>query len=291
MTDNSWEGFSPAPRMYILGQTALNRMAVKSMIEDLGGDGKHYINNMDAPSDGEQLTEVAGRMCYKSFEVGMNENVTRVREGNHTYLENILRSGHGSVLEHASVTVAFIGVSRVFTHEMVRHRAGTAFSQESLRFVRLSQDIPFWIPGAFDSLEVHIEGGKQAGRNYSKGEIVRREVRDGLNAMSALYRRIGDILGVDSPGASFARKKKLTSAMRRVAPIGLATNLIMTANHRAWRHIIESRTSAHAEEELRLVILQLARMLKEQYPNMYGDMRETHVEGVGPAMLFGNRKV
>src|SRR5690606_28015896 len=93
----------------------------------------------DAPSDSERLCEVMGRLCYRSFEPGLNPNVTRVREGNETYLANILNVGHGSVIEHANLNFIFADVSRVFTHELVRHRAGTAMSQESLRFVRLDK--------------------------------------------------------------------------------------------------------------------------------------------------------
>jgi thymidylate synthase (FAD) len=59
--------------------------------------------------------------------------------------ENILRSGHEWVLEHASFTFVLHNVSRVLTHELIRHRPGTAVSQESLRFVRLDE-IPFWFP-------------------------------------------------------------------------------------------------------------------------------------------------
>ena len=76
---------------------------------------------------------------------GLNANVSKVREDSAEYLRNILKSGHGSVLEHANFTFLFHNVSRVFTHELVRHRAGAAYSQESMRFVRLT-DIPFWFP-------------------------------------------------------------------------------------------------------------------------------------------------
>jgi thymidylate synthase (FAD) len=89
-----------------------------------------------------------GRLCYKSFGTEMNANITRVREGNEGYIGNILKTQHGSVLEHASATIGFIDVSPVVTHELVRHRAGTAFSQVSMRFVRL-QEIGFYMPQAF----------------------------------------------------------------------------------------------------------------------------------------------
>jgi thymidylate synthase (FAD) len=76
-------------------------------------------------------------MCYRSWEPGLNPNVSRVRTDSAQYLGNVVRSQHGSVLEHANFTFVLHNVSRVLTHELIRHRAGSAFSQESLRYVRL----------------------------------------------------------------------------------------------------------------------------------------------------------
>src|SRR5207253_10437838 len=82
----------------------------------------------DTEIAGESLTEIAGRVCYMSF--------VRPRPGgNQAYLEHILDVGHGSVLEHAVWNFIFTGVSRALTHELVRHRAGWAYSQLSQRYV------------------------------------------------------------------------------------------------------------------------------------------------------------
>src|ERR1700674_2534763 len=96
-----------------------------------------------------------GRACYRSWEPGLNPNVTRVRTDQREYFENLLRSAHGSVLEHASYSFALRNVSRVFTHELVRHRAGSAFSQESLRYVRLT-DIGFRVPPALEPVRAQV---------------------------------------------------------------------------------------------------------------------------------------
>ena len=68
--------------------------------------------------------------CYRSWEPGLNPNVTRIRTDQAKYLENILASAHGSVLEHVSFTFVLHNVSRVFTHEVVRHRPGVAMWEE-----------------------------------------------------------------------------------------------------------------------------------------------------------------
>ena len=79
-------------------------------------------------TDGERLAEFAGRLCYMSQKNPANR-ATR------DYLENIKKQGHGSVLEHANYSLLLEGVSRSLTHELVRHRAGFAYSQLSQRYV------------------------------------------------------------------------------------------------------------------------------------------------------------
>lgn len=89
----------------------------------------------DTENSPDLLTEVAGRLCYRSWEAynpekgadSTNKNVTRVREGNEQYIRNLIGQMHGSVLEHANLTFLFQNVSRVFTHELVRHRAGMGY--------------------------------------------------------------------------------------------------------------------------------------------------------------------
>src|SRR5207237_1849814 len=82
----------------------------------------------DSEVAAEVLTETAGRVCYLSF--------AKPRPGgNSAYLTHIKEVGHGSVLEHAVWNLIFNGVSRSLTHELVRHRAGWAYSQLSQRYV------------------------------------------------------------------------------------------------------------------------------------------------------------
>src|SRR5207237_9732079 len=96
-------------------------------------------------TEGQALIEFAGRICYESYEPGLNPNVTRIREDPADYFRNIVSRGDGSILEHSAVSFGICHVSRITTHELVRHRVGTAVSQESLRYVR-PPEIGFWIP-------------------------------------------------------------------------------------------------------------------------------------------------
>lgn len=214
---------------------------------------KEVQENVVASSDAEALTALMGRMCYRSFAPGLNPNVSRTRTGIVPYLGHIFESGHGSVLEHASVSVIFYNVSRVFTHELVRHRAGTAMSQESLRFVRLD-DLGLWLPPEIEH----------------DSELVSLFERTFEN-MEQLQLALAAKTTIDSI-KNFDEKKRLTSAFRRVAPDGLATTIGFTANMRAWRHIIRMRGDMSAEAEMRCVMFDLARQFGTRYRAMFSDM-------------------
>jgi thymidylate synthase (FAD) len=197
---------------------------------------------------GELLVEFGGRACYRSWEPGLNPNVSRVRTDQREYFANILRSAHGSVLEHANYSFALRNVSRVFTHELVRHRS--AFSQESLRYVRLT-DIGFRVPPAL--------------------EPVREQVLAIVEQLEEFQVSAASALGIDEQGVPFHVKKEVTSALRRLAPIGLSTDIVWTANARTLRHVIEMRTAEGAEEELRLVFDTIARIMQAQAPGLFQD--------------------
>ncbi|MCG8626097.1 MAG: FAD-dependent thymidylate synthase, partial [Proteobacteria bacterium] len=79
-------------------------------------------------------------------------------------------------------------------------------------------------------------------------------------------------------------------AMRRVAPIGLATNIGWSCNIRTLRHVIEQRTAPWAEEEIRLVFAQIAEIAIAKWPNMFSDYSWELVDGL-PVYTTKNRKV
>lgn len=246
------------PRVFLIGESRTNNDELESYLDHLGA--REWSTN--APSDVEEIVEVMGRACYKSFGPGLNPNVTRVRPNNKAHLRNLIGTGHGSVLEHSWLNFMLCDVSRVVTHELVRHRAGTAISQESLRFVRLT-DIPVWIPPWI--------------RENAKGYSVFKEAVQ--NAEKA-YHDLERIFMPDPDKMPFNEKKKITSALRRVAPIGLATNIGWSVNIRALRHIIEARTDPSAEEEIRLLFSKVADLAIERYPHVFGDYIAETVEGL-----------
>jgi thymidylate synthase (FAD) len=247
------------PEVYLISKPSLDFEAMLDYLDTV--DGREWAErNFDTGAgrdpqqgDGEDLIEFGGRLCYRSWKPGLNANVTKVREDSAQYLGHILEVGHGSVLEHANYTFVFHNVSRVFTHELVRHRAGTAFSQESMRFVRLT-DIPFWFP----------EWSKQDPEFMALA-------KDLLMRMEEFQVYMADHFGLDDEGVPFEEKKAKTSFMRRFAPDGVATSIQMTANVRALRHMITMRTDKAAEEEIRIVFDQVAEIMAMETPNLFQD--------------------
>lgn len=227
----------------------------------------------DTTNNAERLIEFAGRLCYKSFLPGLNPNVTKIREGNKQYLGNVLKQKHGSVFEHAYVSYAFIGVSRILTHEFVRHRVGIDFSQESQRFVRLDK-FEIYIPDITPAFE---EIANTTGQSDVR-EWAQQKQAQFLYAVHAfsnfgeerITQLISDFM-LDMPNVSFHAKKVITSAIRRLLPAGVVTNILVTANHRTWRHILESRTSEGAEQEINEVMDFVGLRLIRDYPNIYQD--------------------
>src|ERR1700735_5479766 len=137
---------SVQPEVFLVARPQLDYDQVAAYLREVSGQS--WLERLDRGGGGsgaENLAEFAGKICYRAWEPGLNPNVRWVRTDHRKYLENILSSAHGSVLEHVSFSFVLHNVSRIFTHELVRHRPGTAVSQESMRFVRLA-DIPFWFP-------------------------------------------------------------------------------------------------------------------------------------------------
>lgn len=293
------------PSTHLIAYTHIDRDAERQMLDALGAPEDWHT---DATDDASRLTEVMGRLCYKSFGLDLNPNLTRVREGNEGYVGNILSTKHGSVLEHATATIGFIDVSPVVTHELVRHRAGTAFSQVSMRFVRLTE-IGFYMPQAFgrDFLMEMFESIDDATWAELKDEwavdndltrrsvaqttslVIERDVREFVEAAERLQLHLAKMGCLDRVG-NFNLKKRFTSSMRRLAPYGLATSIGVTANHRAWRFMIAQRTHRSAEEEIRLAFGQVAEKLAHRFPNLYQDMRGEVVDGF-TEYTFDNHKV
>jgi len=246
------------PQVFLIGETRIVEDGLRAYLEHVGVPEW----SSDAPTDVEKIIEVMGRLCYRSFEPGLNPNVVKVRKHNDEYLANVIRVKHGSVIEHPMINFVFADVSRVFTHELVRHRVGVAISQESLRFVRLD-NLKLWAPTVIREDDKAMEIFTQTFEDLEKLQL-----------------KLAQHFKLDAPKKQFPEKKKITSAMRRLAPIGLATTIGWSSNPRTLRWLLEARTDPHAEEEIRLVFGKVGAIVTKRYPNIFADFKIEMVDGL-----------
>ena len=232
------------PKVYFLGRQDIDAGELDRFLSD------HQVSRWTTDTEvaGEKLSEVAGRVCYMSF--------ARPRPGgNAAYLRHILEVGHGSVLEHAVFSFIITGVSRSFTHELVRHRAGFGYSQLSQRYVDESQagfvepDCIAADPGLHAVWAEAIEACRTAYVRLVEG-------------LTARFEHLPD---------ATARRKLARQAARSVLPNATETKIFVTANARAWRHFIELRCSEYAEVEIRKVAAAILQRLQREAPNLFGD--------------------
>lgn len=252
------------PQVYLVGRQTVDDEGLAAFLAD------HGVQRWSTDTDeaGEKLVEVAGRVCYMSF--------AKPRPGgNKAYISHILEVGHGSVLEHAVFNLIITGVSRSFTHELIRHRAGFGYSQLSQRFVDEST-CDFIEPDAIaEDPELHrvwLEAVQTAQRAY-------RALADGL---SAKFADIDD---------RTLRRKKAREAARSVLPNATETKIFVTANARALRHFIEMRGDAAADVEIRKVAVKVLEVLQAESPNLFGDYSLVDLPEGGRATTTPHRKV
>lgn len=199
-------------------------------------------------TDGERLAEFAGRLCYMSQR---NPASRTTRD----YLENIKKQGHGSVLEHATYSLLLEGISRSLTHELVRHRAGFAYSQLSQRYVDESE-AAFVIPPAIlgdDALVAQWTAQIEAAQATYIALVEKLMER---------YSWVAD---------KVHRRKMAREAARGVLPNSTETKIVVTANARAWRTMLELRAGEGAEQEIRRLAVRVLRTLQGEAPGFFSD--------------------
>lgn len=211
---------------------------------------------------GEALAEFAGRACYQSWNKPNPATAT-----NAGYLRHILQVGHLSVFEHGTVTFYITGVSRSFTHELVRHRH-FSYSQLSQRYVP-EQDAAMVEPGVIaDDPELHdlfLEATEASAKAYERL----------LAGLEQRFARTTNEAGQGGPAT--LRRKQARQAARAVLPNATETRIVVTGNYRAWRHFIAMRATEHADVEIRAVAVACLRELQRVAPNVFADFAITEL--------------
>ena len=219
-------------------------------------------------TDGERLAEFAGRLCY------MSQRNPAKRE-TRDYLENIKRQGHGSVLEHAVYSILVEGVSRSLTHELVRHRAGTAMSQLSQRYVDESE-ANFVVPPAIIGDEA-LTAAWRAQVDGAQAAYVTL-----VEQLMERYKWVDD---------KVHRRKMAREAARGVLPNSTETKIVFTANARSWRTLLELRAGEGAELEIRRLAVAVIRLLQAEAPAFFSDFEVYTAADRREAARVGYHKV
>ena len=197
---------------------------------------------MSMPDGDEVLKhiEAAGRTCYKSEDKITPDSAAK-------FVRMILKSGHESVVEHASATVRFV-CDRGVTHELVRHRLA-AYSQESTRYANYSKD-----KFGNEISVIRPIFWKEGTDGYARWE---RAMADAERAY----------LGLVEVGAR-------PEEARSVLPNSLKTEIVMTANLREWRHVFKLRCAGPAHPQIREIMLPLLDEFNRRMPAVFGDLHE-----------------
>ncbi|MEM2878566.1 MAG: FAD-dependent thymidylate synthase [Candidatus Hadarchaeales archaeon] len=182
--------------------------------------------------DAERLIEAAGRTCYLSF--GKQGKGTEK-----SFIRMLIKRGHLSVLEHAHATFRISGASRSFTHQLVRHRL-CSYSQQSQRYV--------------DEKNFRFIEPESIKNNEKAHSIFMRFMEEARNTYAELQR-----LGIKNEDARF------------VLPNAVESQIVVTANFREWRHIVELRGDPGAQWEIRQVAIEILRILKKHAPEVFAD--------------------
>jgi thymidylate synthase (FAD) len=207
-------------------------------------------------SDAERVIEFAGRVCYMSFGARQSPRDTA------RYIANLIDQRHDSVLEHANWTFLLDGVSRSFTHQLVRHRAGFSFSQLSQQYHDESE-AEFLVPLGLEQYPVAYAAWRSA-----------------VDAARSAYRTIQSQLRTYSGNIDQGKERlrAIRSAARSVLPNATGTKIVVTANARSLRHFLSLRGSIEGDPEMRQVSGLIYDMLLNEAPSTVLDFTKTSDE-------------
>ena len=183
----------------------------------------------------EETIARAASTCYDS----VPKELDKARK----MIAAIIKSGHESCIEHSSATFEIDGISRVVTHELVRHRIGFAYSQRSQRYVDEANP-SFVIPEEIEA-----------------NETAKALFEDAMRYAWEKYKALQD-LGLKNEMA------------RYVLPNACCTKIVVTADFRAWRNFLKLRLSKRAQHEIRNLANVLLDKLIEIAPSCFEDLKD-----------------
>jgi len=191
--------------------------------------------------DGHEMLrkiEKIGRVCYKS-----EDKITE--QSSERFVENIIKSGHESVIEHEKISVRII-CDRGVSHEIVRHRIAS-YSQESTRYCnyykdKFGKELTVIQPIFWD----------ESSEEYKVWYKTMQNIEDSYNKLIEM-------------GAK-------PQEARSILPNSLKTEIVVSMNLREWRHFFKLRTSLKAHPQMREVACDLLDEFKKRIPVIFDDI-------------------
>ncbi len=222
---------------------------------------KLKVNLLRYTPDAEKLIASAAKLCYSPVGVDKIENKLS-DENTEKFLAMLMGMGHESPIEHVSFTFGVEGISRVLTHQLVRHRIGCSYSQQSQRYVKLDQ-FEYIVPPAIECIpeakEKFIRAMEDDQRYY--GELAQILLDKHYQA----YKKEGCS---DKDAKRLAEKKSIEDA-RYVFPNACETKIVFTMNARALYNFFKHRCCNRAQWEIRELATEMVKQVKDAAPTLF----------------------
>ncbi len=237
-------------KVYLIARSSVNIDALHAFLAD---QNTSWRRTADATPP-EELVEFAGRLCYMSF--GSDQSPRTNTE----YIRRLISMGHESVLEHVSWTFLLTGISRAFSHQLVRHRVGIAFSQLSQQY-HDETNAEFVQPSHLEQFPAALAAWRRA---VQVAKDAYREILASLEKSETIL-----LANLDRKET----RRAIRSAARSVLPNATETKILMTANGRALRHFLRVRGTILGDAEMRQVSAQLLKYLHEDAYMLFSDFK------------------
>ena len=242
---------------------------------------KPYHEIINVTQNPLQLIELAGRNCYKS-----EDKITP--DSAHDFIRRAIKAGHLSLLEHASATVRII-CDRGISHEIVRHRIGVAYSQESTRYCRYSDDkfgnqITVILPIGFDERMYDTEWTPLNSPPDNFESNMHVKLWETLPDVEKIW--LASCRASEFYYALLIERGSKPEIARSVLPTSLKTEIIMTANFRAWKWIFRQRCQKAAHPQIREIMLPLLKELHEKIHVVFDEEFEMFKETINGKAQF-----
>lgn len=223
------------------------------VFDDFLNEEKIKWDKKSTSTESEALIEASGRICYMAFGEGKQSD-----KNNSEYIWNLIEQGHESVLEHINWSFLVTGVSRAFTHQLVRHRVGFAYSQLSQQYHDESE-ASFVVPPSVE----------KCSKSFAKW-------KDSISSSISIYKELIKEIEDDDSLDSMVKKERLReirSASRSILPNATETKIVVTANARALRHFFKMRGALDGDWEMRAVSCELYKQVIKDAPAVFQDFK------------------